>query len=272
NPLRMTMFVKHSGHVPSPLSSHSKRLVVICFQPFRQTGQRKGKQFLDLRTTQRSVGGPRGALIFFPRTGFDSGIQLRPARGNELANLPAREPFTPGDMVNTWLIFCDKLPDRSGGDFGRNGTTKFIGEKFERFAGLPRAAQLFVETALTSGRDATVQRSADNRVLGVAQHDLFSGNFRLGVNTQRIHRIGFHVVALPSVKDKVGGKEDQWNPGSQLDQMPGDFDVEFVSKSGVGLANGAFAERSAMNQELRSLPVKGGVDSAEIGQLELGAC
>src|SRR6185436_1061850 len=152
-----------------------------------------------------------------------------------------REPFTPGDMVNTWLIFCNELPDRSGGDFGRNWTAKFINEEIERFAGLPRAAQLFVKTALTSGRNATVQRSADNCVLGVAQDDLFSGNFRLGVNTQRIHRIGFHVVALPSVKDKVGGKEDQGNPGSQLDQMPCNFDVESVSKSGVGLANGALA-------------------------------
>ena len=57
------------------------------------------------------VSGARGAPVYsFSEAGLDAGLQLRPAGGEELADLPARQPFAAGDVVKARSALGPPIP------------------------------------------------------------------------------------------------------------------------------------------------------------------
>ena len=88
-------------------------------QPLCQAGQAEGEELLGFGAVQRGVGRARGASVFLQRAGLDSGLQLRPAGGEELADLPARQPLAAGDVIEAWLASGCQFPNRPRRDLGR---------------------------------------------------------------------------------------------------------------------------------------------------------
>jgi len=67
---------------------------------------------------------------------------------------------------------------------------------------------------------------------------------------------GFVVIALASVEDEVGRKENERDGGRESGQERGGFDVQFAGEGRIGLAIGRFAKRGAMDDELRFCSAK----------------
>src|ERR1043165_3509699 len=109
-------------------------------------------------------------------------------------------------MKKSGLVFVDQFPRGLGGDGGRNWTAEFVGEELQRAACLPREAHLLVKTPVAGGRRAAVERSAEDGMARIGQHNALRSDFRLGVNAQRADRIGFDIVPLAPVEDEVAGE------------------------------------------------------------------
>ena len=73
-------------------------------EPFGQTGQSKRKQLLNPGAIQRRIRRPRRPPVIPQKTRLKAGIKLRPAGGEQLAELPAGEPFAAGKMIKTRLV------------------------------------------------------------------------------------------------------------------------------------------------------------------------
>ena len=172
----------------------------------------------------------------FREPGSILGLQFRPACGEELADLPARQPFAAGHVVKPWSVSGRQFPNRPRRDLGRNGRAELVGEQLQGLPRLPRPAHLLVEPAVAGGRGAAVERRANDGVLRIGQHDLLRRDLGFRIDAQRIDWRGLVVIAGPAIKDQIGGKEDKRNLRRQLREQGGDFDVELAGQRGVCLA------------------------------------
>src|SRR5439155_8410657 len=133
-------------------------------------------QLPDFGAIERGVGGAWRADVVVARGWFDARVELRPARGDQLADLPAGQTLAAGEMIKAGLVLGGEFPNRPRRDDRRHRTAIFIREQVQPASGLPGAAHLFVEAAIAGWRRAAVERDADDGVLRVFQDDLFGGN------------------------------------------------------------------------------------------------
>ncbi len=126
-------------------------------EPIGEAGQGEAQEFLGLGAVEGAIGRAGRAGVFLERGGFDFGIELRPACGEETADLPARKAFAPCKMIDSGLVAGGEFPNGAGGDGGGNGGTKFIGEEAQGATLLPAAAEFLVEAAVAGGRDAAIE-------------------------------------------------------------------------------------------------------------------
>src|SRR6266545_1932594 len=129
----------------------SKRFVRIRLQPLGKAGQRKGEQALDFGAGERRGAGPWRAGIVFAPGAFDARIQLRPARGDQLAHLPAGQSFAAGEVVEAGSVLRHELPNRARRDHCRQRRAEFVHKQVQRPAGLPGAAHLLIKAAIARG-------------------------------------------------------------------------------------------------------------------------
>ena len=85
----------------------------------------------------------------------------------------------------------------------------------------------------------------------------------------RWRQSGFHVVALASVEDEVGGKEYQRNPRGELAEMAGNGNIHSFGEHGIDLARGHPAQGRAVNDERGRLRREQAIHGGEIGKVEL---
>src|SRR5438093_1514821 len=107
-----------------------------------------------------------------------------------------------------------------------------------------------VETAISRGRDAGVQREAYDGMARISEDDPLGLCLGPAVNCQWIDGIGLGVVTLGPVEHEVRGKENQGYVPGEVAQFFGEFDVYFARQLGLFFTSGRFAERSAMDQQI----------------------
>jgi len=146
------------------------------FKPIGQTGQGKGEELLGLGAVEGGVGRAGRAVVIPDGGGFDFRVELRPAGGDERADLEAGEAFAAGDVIEAGLVAGDEFPNGARGDGCRGGGAEFIRKKFWRATLLPGPAEFLVEAAVAGGGNAAVERGADDGVFGIRKDDLFGGN------------------------------------------------------------------------------------------------
>ncbi len=81
-------------------------------QPASQAGEGEGEELLEFRAVQRGVGRARWTRIVQARSRLHLWIQARPALGEDLADLPARETLGPCQMVESGLTLDNQFPRR----------------------------------------------------------------------------------------------------------------------------------------------------------------
>src|SRR6266498_4155116 len=85
----------------------------VCGQPFAQTGQGEREESLDLRAIQGGVGRPGRAGVILARGRLETRIEPRPARGDELAHLPARQALAACEVIKAGFALRGELPNRA---------------------------------------------------------------------------------------------------------------------------------------------------------------
>ena len=227
--------------------------------------------FLGLGGVEGGIGRAGSAGVILERAALEFGIELGPAFGEELADLPAGKAFAAGNVVEAGQVAGGEFPDGARGSGHGNGAAKFIGEKGERFALLPGAADFLVEGTVASGRNAAVEGSADDHVMRMGQDNLLGGGLGFGIDAERMDGLGLDVIAVAAIEDEVGGKEHEREVRGEFGKMGGDFDVDTFGERRIFLADGGFADGGAVDDELRSKAVEGAAEGGGIGEVKLAA-
>src|SRR4051794_26720746 len=154
-------------------------------------------------------------------------------------------------MIETGFVVGDEFPNGAGGLGGGNGAAEFVRVEIERAAFLPGATDFFIEAAISSGRNAAVEGSADDGVSGIGEDNLLSGNFGFGIDGQWIDSGGLVVIALKAIEHEVGGEEEERDVFGEFGEAGGDIDVEQLREAGVSLTGLAFAQGGAVNDQGR---------------------
>ena len=251
------------------LISCSKVFVRICRQPFGQTRQRRGQNFLHFGNVQRRVQRARRPGKIFGRTGFDFGFDFRPAFDEQFADLPARKFFRAGDVKNSRAIFFRQFPNRPRRFDRRNRRAKFVREQCHPLPRLQRPPQLFVEAAIARARNAAVDGSAHDQMARIFQNDLLGGSFGFAVKMQRIRRVGLGVISLAPVKNQIRGKENELEfppPVPRAVCVTSTFTRR--ASAGFFCASPTVGNRGAMDDELRLVFLKFAADGGEIKQIK----
>src|SRR5258708_2408367 len=197
------------------------------FKPATQAGQGRGEEALGLGAVEGCIGRAGRALIILDGRGLDFWIELRPAGGDECTALVAGEACAAGDVLKAGLVGGYEYPNVARGDGGGGGRTEFIRKKSGRTALLPGAAEFLVEAAVAGRGSAAIQRGADDSVFGIGEDDLLGGELGLGIDTERIWRGGFVVVALAAIEDEGRRKENERDGGRKSGKERGDFAIQF---------------------------------------------
>ena len=108
-------------------------------------------------------------------------------------------------------------------------------------------------------------------MLWVLQDDLFSGEFCLGVNTQRIRLIGFDVVTFLAVEYQIGGEESEANILREFGEVRGCVNVYLAGESWVRLAIGTPSHRGGVDYEIGFVLAEASGDGGEIGEIKFMA-
>ena len=111
-------------------------------------GNGRDRIFCDLGNVQRRVRSAGRTGKIQGRTRLDVGLHFRPALGQQLTDLPARQFFRAGDVKQARAILRRQFPNRPRRFAGENRAAKFVREQFHFPARLQGEAQLFVETAI----------------------------------------------------------------------------------------------------------------------------
>src|ERR1039458_7410992 len=110
----------------------SKRFARICREPPGQTGQWNGQYLLDFGDVQRCVQRARRTGKIFRRAWCDFRIELRPARRDELADLPARKFFRACNVEQPGALLIHQFPNRARRLAGKNRAAKFVREQIHQ--------------------------------------------------------------------------------------------------------------------------------------------
>src|SRR5258708_23076441 len=104
------------------------------FKPISQAGQGEREELLGFGAVEGGVGRAGRAVVVANGSGFNFRVELRPAGGDEFADLEAGEAFAAGDVIEAGQVAGDEFPDGARGDDCRGGGAEFIREKFWRAA------------------------------------------------------------------------------------------------------------------------------------------
>ena len=88
-----------------------ERFIGVCHQPFSQAGQEERQELLDFHAIQGCVGRPGRAGVILARGRLETRIELRPARSDELANLPARQALAAREVIQPGFALRDEFPN-----------------------------------------------------------------------------------------------------------------------------------------------------------------
>lgn len=243
----------------------------ICRQPFAQAGQRRGQHLLDPGDVQRHVQSARRTEKIFCRTGFDFRFDPRPARDEQLADLPARQLFRAGHVEQPDAISVRQFPYRPRRFDRRNRAAEFVCEQFYLRSGLQRPAELLIEPAITRVRDATVERRARDDVSRILQNNFLGGGLGLAIDMNRTHRVGLDIIPPAPVKDQVRGKEDELDARRESGQMRGRVNIHATGQIGILVRRGKRADGGAVDDELWFFFDELAFDGGEVEQIEIGA-
>ena len=98
----------------------------VRLQPIAQSGQGKGEQALDFGAVERCVGGAGWAEVVPAEDWLDARAELRPARGDKPADLPTRQPFPAGQMIEAGLVPRGQFPNGAGSNDALLGPTRSL--------------------------------------------------------------------------------------------------------------------------------------------------
>ena len=246
----------------------SKRFARICREPPGQTGQWNGQYLLDFGDVQRRVQRARRAGTICRQARCDFWIELRPARRNEPADLPARKFFRAGNVEQPGASLIHHFPNRARRLAGKNRAAKFVREQIHPLPRLPCEPQVFVETAIARARYAAIERRAHNGVARIAQNDLLGGGFHLAIQMNRVHRVSLGVIPLAPVKNQIRGKENERNVCRESGQKRGRVHIQTPRQIGIRLRSGNGADGGAMNDQLRLVITERAANGIEISKFK----
>ena len=165
----------------------------------------------------------------------------------KFADLGAGKLLASGNVKKSARARGQQFPTGSCCGFGGDRASEFICEETQPLSALPCVANLFVEAPITSGRDAAVERGADDEVTRICENNPLGGDFCFGVDAQGIHGVGLDVIAFASIEDEVGGEEDEGNIRRKFSEQGGGFDVGFAGERGIRLAILSARHRGAVD-------------------------
>src|SRR4051812_28832991 len=105
----------------------------------------------------------------------------------------------------------------------------------------------------------------------VAQNGFLGADFGFGVNAQRIRRVSFDVISFEAVENEVGGKKDEWNFGGEFGKKYRGVGIDAASHSGIGVANGIFADGCAVNDGGRFFRSEQFANAVEVEEIDVAA-
>ncbi len=105
----------------------------------------------------------------------------------------------------------------------------------------------------------------------ISENQLFSGGFGFAVTMQRIRRVLLSVISPATIKDQIGGKENEWDFRRQFCKLPGDFDIYASCMIRIFLSVRNGADGRAVDDELRLVFCKLAADGSKIEEVKIGA-
>jgi hypothetical protein len=171
-----------------------------------ETGNAKRQEALDLVTLQREIRRAGRALLIMARdVAHQPTLQLWIPGEQSLSDVPARQPFTAAQMVETGPIPSEQFPDSASDDAGRQGTTHFVLVESDRLPVLGGLTHVFDETSNAVVRCAGSQDDPNDRMPRILQDDILRFELGFAVHIDRVGPIRFGIPAGLSVKDLAAG-------------------------------------------------------------------
>src|ERR1051326_4855772 len=180
-------------------------------EPLPKPRDSKRQEILDLVAAEREVNGPETPNVVPCGALDEPTVQFRIPRQQAFTNFPARESFTPAQMVETRLRTIDQFPDDPGNDAGRKRAAELVGIECHLLAGLSGTTHILDKTSVAGLRSSGSQDNPNDSMSGILQDGLFRFQFGPAIYVEWVRFIRLAIPAGPSVKNFPAGQKNKWN-------------------------------------------------------------